>query len=183
MLSKGDVPPIHDFSIELEEVGDITEDVLSDEGYTFLLISNKLEKAMLHKSLAINRIYEYAQENGYRFYCLHSSLYHDRDDYCEETGAKYPFAITDNITLKTIIRSNPGLVLLKGGVVLNKWHYLDLPDFTEPLENTTLGEVKKVNNTKTIIFIIVLFLLPIFILIGLDQTIRNIYKSIKNRKK
>ena len=183
LLKKGYEPPIHDFSIELEGVGDITKEVLEDKGYTFLLISNKLENAVLRKSFEINRIYQYALENGYPFYCMNSSLEKDREDYRDETGAEYPFATTDNITLKTIVRSNPGLVLIKNGTVLNKWHYNDLPEFDQPLENSPLGEMKKVNNVGTILFIFFSFFVPVFVLIGLDKTIRNIYKSIKNRKK
>jgi len=142
-----------------------------------------LENAVLRKSFEINRIYQYAQENGYPFYCMNSSLEKDREDYRDETGAEYPFATTDNITLKTIVRSNPGLVLIKNGTVLNKWHYNDLPEFDQPLENSPLGEMKKVNNVGTILFIFFSFFVPVFVLIGLDKTIRNIYKSIKNRKK
>ena len=46
----------------------------------------------------------------------------------EMTGAEYDFCITDGTTLKTIIRSNPGLVLLKEGRVVGKWSHNDLPD-------------------------------------------------------
>ncbi len=182
LLQKGDVAPIHDFSIDVENQGDLTEAVLNDNGYTFLLVSGKLENATLRKSFEINDIYDYAKANGYKFYCLNSSLERDQEDYRDETGAEYPFATTDYITLKTIVRSNPGLVLLKGGTVLNKWHYNDLPKFEEPLENSELGQVKDVNNTKVLIVVLVLLFAPAFILVAFDKTIRKIYNLIKNRK-
>jgi hypothetical protein len=43
----------------------------------------------------------------------------------------FTFQFTDVTTLKTIVRSNPGLVLLKEGVILGKWHYNDIPQFNE----------------------------------------------------
>ncbi len=47
----------------------------------------------------------------------------------EDTGLDVTYGMADDILLKTIVRSNPGVVLLKGGVVLNKWHINKLPDF------------------------------------------------------
>ena len=47
----------------------------------------------------------------------------------DDTGLDVTYGMADDILLKTIVRSNPGTVLLKGGVVLNKWHINKLPDF------------------------------------------------------
>ncbi len=173
LIEKGYEPPIHDFSITLQDVGDITQEVLSDTSYTFLLISYKLEKASLSKYKKINQIYDYAQNNGYKFYCLNASLYEDIEDYIQATDAKYPMATTDGTTLKTIIRSNPGLILIKGGTVINKWHYSDLPVFDKPLDQSELGQMPKPVATQRTILVICLLLIPTFVLFGFDRVLRK----------
>ena len=97
----------------------------------------------------INELYDYSVENDYKFYCLTSSTDEDIEDWQERTGAEYPFCLMDNITLKTMIRSNPGLMLLKNGVVINKWSVNSLPDeymLTDRLEKLPLAQI----NTKDI---------------------------------
>ena len=121
-------PPIHDFSITLNETDeDITDSVLNDKGLTFLLVAPYLEKADDTNFGEINSIHEYAEDNGHRFYCLTASGREAISHWRDITGAEYPFCTTDATTLKTIIRSNPGLVLLKGGIVIGKWSHNALP--------------------------------------------------------
>ena len=111
---EGYVPPIHDFSITDEATGnDITEDVLNRKGYTFLLISPFLEQADDTNFGAIDRIYEYAKRHNVPMMCLTASGKAAIRRWQDLTGAEYPFYITDGTTLKTMIRSNPGLMLIK----------------------------------------------------------------------
>lgn len=49
----------------------------------------------------------------------------------EVIGSNYPFHLADDILLKTIIRSNPGVVLWKDGAIVEKWHHNKLPSFEE----------------------------------------------------
>lgn len=123
---EGYVPPIHDFAIVLHDE-DITDQVLSNPGYTFLLVSPHLEHADDANFGDIDQIYEYAEEHQYPFYCLTASTDEAIDHWIELTGAEYPFCTTDEITLKTVVRSNPGLLLLKDGVVVGKWSHNQLP--------------------------------------------------------
>ena len=127
-IEKGYEPPIHDFSIVDNESGeDITKQVVNDKGYTFLLISPYLEQADSRHFGEIDAIYEYAKEHRYAFYCLTSSNDKAIADWKDITGAEYPFCMTDATTLKTIIRSNPGLVLIRNGKVMGKWSHHNLP--------------------------------------------------------
>lgn len=72
-----------------------------------------------------------AQEKGHKV--IAATKLNDRailDAFREEIGATYDFVLGDDILLKTIIRSNPGVLLLKKGVILNKWHHRKLPDYS-----------------------------------------------------
>lgn len=170
--SEGYVPPIHDFSIETEQGDDITEEVLNDKGYTFLLIAPHLENADDSRLDRINEIYDYSQEYGYRFYCLTASGEKARKRWRAMTGADYPYCTTDEITLKTIIRSNPGLVLIKDGTVINKWSHNDMPDeemLADRLENIETGRMPENSTTGKIVTIINWFLLPLILLTMADR--------------
>lgn len=127
LIKKGYEPPVHDFVITTEQGDDITDEILADENYTFLLIAHKLEKANDSHIDKINEIYDYAKQHGYNFICLTASIPSEIQRWKENTGAEYPFCTMDDITLKTIIRSNPGLLLIKKGTVLNKWPNRRIP--------------------------------------------------------
>ena len=81
---------------------DITEDVLTDMGYTFLLVAHRIEEADDSNIDLINEIYDYSVEHGYRFYCLTSSPEEQIELWKDKTGAEYPFCQMDDITLKTM---------------------------------------------------------------------------------
>lgn len=172
-VEEGYVPPIHDFSIEDTKTGeDITQQVLNDTSYTFLLISPNLAKADDGNFGDIDNIYEYAQDHGYQFLCLTASGEEDIARWQDITGAEYPFYTTDATTLKTIIRSNPGLLLLKHGTVINKWSHNDLPkgeELVKPLEESTLGKMPYDSVPKKILKILLWFVLPLMILTLADR--------------
>ena len=129
LVEKGYEPPIQNFALmEVETGGDITQEVLADTNYVFLLVVNRVETADDGNIDLINEVYDYSVEHGYAFYALTSSAREEIELWCDRTGAEYPFCQADDITLKTVIRSNPGLLLLKGGVILNKWSVNNIPD-------------------------------------------------------
>ena len=127
LVEKGYTPPIHDFSVLIDGEDDVTDLVLEREGYTLLVVSPKLEKADTESVKEINRIYGWAEGKDIPMYWLTASFHDDIAEFTEKYSVKCTMAQTDEITLKTIIRSNPGLVLLKKGTVVAKWHYNDLP--------------------------------------------------------
>ncbi len=185
VVEKGYEPPIHDFVMESLETGeDITDEVLDDPGYTFLLIAHRTEEADEGNIDLINELYEYCQENGYKFYALSSSSAEAIELWRDRTGAEYPFCIMDDITLKTMVRSNPGLMLIKGGVILNKWPDSQLPDefdLTDKLEQLPLGQVKEVNDLRTLGIVGLWYIVPLLLIILIDRTFNK--KNNKNYNK
>ncbi|MBP3750143.1 MAG: DoxX family protein [Prevotella sp.] len=134
--SEGYVPEIPDLVIQDMRSGDdLTEQILNDEGLTMLLISPHLEQASDAQFGEIDRLYEWAKEQGISFYCLTASGHRGIEQWIDMTGAEYPFCNVDETTLKTMIRSNPGLMLLKNGKVMGKWSHNNLPKPDEILKD------------------------------------------------
>ena len=173
VIEKGYEPPIHDFSITDEKTGeDLTEQILNKDGYTFLLVSPMLEVAQDRNFGDIEGIYEYAKENGYAFYGLTASTDKGIKHWRDITGAEYPFYVTDGTTLKTMIRSNPGLLLLYKGTIINKWNHNDIPKVTElnaPLNLLTIGHEPESSTWKKILTMILCYVLPLILLIVADR--------------
>ena len=80
----------------------------------------------------VNPFAEAAQKAGVKVYAIAGGAGEQViNDFQEEIKATYPIHMADDILLKTIVRSNPGIVLLKDGKVIQKWHYKRLPNFNE----------------------------------------------------
>ena len=171
--SEGYIPPIHDFSITDNKTGlDLTNSVLSHKGYTFLLIAPHLETADDSNFGDIDRLYEYAQSYDIPFYCLTASTTKAIKRWIDLTGAEYPFCITDEAVLKTIIRSNPGLLLLKDGTIINKWSHNNLPNeakLLRPISQSSLGKMPKDSVPAKILEIVLWFILPLTLLTLADR--------------
>ncbi|WP_273412905.1 BT_3928 family protein [Prevotella aurantiaca] len=173
VVEQGYEPPIHDFSITNSKTDeDLTEQILNKDGYTFLLISPLLEVAQDRNFGDIESIYEYAKENGYAFYGLTASTEKGIKHWRDITGAEYPFYTTDGTTLKTVIRSNPGLLLLYKGTIINKWNHNDIPKVEElnaPLSLLTIGHEPESSTWKKILTMVLCYLLPLILLIIADR--------------
>ena len=196
---KGYEPPIHDFAITTNDTGeDITEQVLTKKGYTFLLVSPRLAVADDSNFGDIDQIYEYAEENGVDFFCLTASTNEDIERWRELTGAEYTFCNADETTLKTMIRSNPGLILLKDATIIGKWSHNALPqtdDLTAPLEQLPIGKAQNDSTPEHLLIVLLTFFVPLMALTIADRLwawtkwIRNkqdnnrIFNLFKKRKK
>jgi len=131
LINKGYEPPIHDLTVVDENGYDHISDILNDEGFSFLMISTHIEKADEEALLLADELAAWCLASGHSFYLMCSSLDEEILRVRQELDFGFDVYTTDEITLKTIVRSNPGLVLLKGGTILGKWHYNDMPGTQE----------------------------------------------------
>ena len=172
-MMEGEESPYADLFIERKADGeDITEQVLTDKGYVFLLVAPHLEKADDSQLDLMNQVFEYAEDNDYPFYCLTASGEKGISRWCDQTGAEYPFCQTDDIVLKTMIRSNPGLMLLKNGVVIRKWSHNNLPDEyvrSDRLERIETGKMPEDSMPRKILYIFLWYILPLLVLTLADR--------------
>ena len=137
LVKKGYITPIHDLVIEHPTLGNITEEILEDDNHTILAVAYNLNQSDTQYQPAINRLAEYAREKGIRFYGLTSSSERDIEAYKKRNHVPYEFCTADEIQLKTMIRSNPGVIILREGTILDKWAGKDVPDVKE-LQDTDL---------------------------------------------
>ncbi|MFT5261605.1 MAG: hypothetical protein ACI8YQ_000329, partial [Polaribacter sp.] len=80
----------------------------------------------------INPLAEAAEKAGYKVTAVVGAAGPEAiEEFRHATQTAYPFYMADDILLKTIVRSNPGVVLFKNGKIVNKWHHKKLPSFVE----------------------------------------------------
>jgi uncharacterized membrane protein YphA (DoxX/SURF4 family) len=127
LISKGYEPPIHNFSITTSAGTDITNEILTDSGYVFLFIIPDLDNAAEKGLIKINELALRSRELGIKAIALTASTNSQIATYRSHFQPAYEFCTTDETTLKTITRANPGILLLLKGTILDKWSYRDAP--------------------------------------------------------
>lgn len=131
LISKGCEPPIHDFILEDVDGMDWTEDILAEK-YMLLVVSYDLVKTDDDVQSKLNQLYDDANNDGGPYmYGLAANTFDQVDEFKHEHQIMYDYRTADGTMLKTIIRANPGVVLLSEGTVLAKWHYNDVPTYDE----------------------------------------------------
>jgi len=130
LISKGYQPPIHDFFITTADNIDITDQLLSSEDYLILMISKKLDEADPDKLKKGFETGEFCLKNQTGFYVVTASG--------SDEINKYRNGLTicqgDETTLKSIVRANPGYMLLKEGTIIGKWSWANFPEQDELIE-------------------------------------------------
>jgi uncharacterized membrane protein YphA (DoxX/SURF4 family) len=125
---------ISDFDISDLESNNVTEDILNHEGYSFMIVAYKMKSDDEDYSAVfkdkIGPLTSAARKAGHQVYAVTKP--EDPavvEAFRQSIQSDYPFYVADDLLLKTIQRSNPGLVLWKNGAIVAKWHYKKLPAF------------------------------------------------------
>jgi hypothetical protein len=119
------IPKISDYQVTSVEGEDFTEQTF--EGNKLFIIIHDANKADAENVKAINRLVE-ALPAAIQPMILTSSGEQVFDAFRHEMQLSVPYYFVDATVLKTMIRSNPGLILLREGTVLGKWHGNDVPE-------------------------------------------------------
>ena len=165
-------PRYLDFIIQTFQGEDITMEWLQQPGYKFMLVAPWVENADDGSADKVNAVFDYCRAQGYPFLAVTSSLEESVDRWKDLTGAEYDFAQADGTMLKTVIRSNPGLLLFHDGVIYNKWSCNDLPDetqLTKPLEGQRLGQMQRRSRAHSSYRLLLWFTLPLLLFTLIDR--------------
>jgi hypothetical protein len=164
LIFKGEEPPIHDFSITNADGADITGQVLSDSNYVLLIVAPKLDKASVKGMQKMNELAMKAANLGYMAYCLTSSTYSEIETFRKNFSPIFELCTTDETTLKTILRSNPGLLVIREGTILFKGSFRDAPQINELRSNliSYLLDQQRRAKEKSVVFLLILGVILFF---------------------
>jgi hypothetical protein len=169
LLRKGYVPPTKDFSITSIETGEsVHENVFAQGGLLIFITSVNIAGVRPNDSKILNELYDYSANNNINFMMLSGSSGQANEVYLQKTGAKYPVYATDATVLKSMVRSNPGIMLLKDNTVLKKWNINDAPSVDELKDllsknpEDIIAENYNCSNRTTIFFAGLVFVLFVF---------------------
>jgi len=123
--------PIHDFMVDDINKVNHNAEIIGNPNYQFLLVSHDITEAEKSVFLLLNVFYEQCLKDTIGFAALCGSDFISIDKFRDDVKAAYEFYTVDETALKSVVRSNPGLVLLKNGVVLDKWAWRDFPNYKE----------------------------------------------------
>jgi uncharacterized membrane protein YphA (DoxX/SURF4 family) len=132
LVKKGFTPKIVDLVIQDAQRNDYTHEILNNPFYTLVIVAYDLKKT---DAAAINRINALSMNlvqnfNG-RTILLTSASAKEAEAYSKEHKLISEIFYVDEVPLKSMVRSNPGVILLKEGTIINKWHYHTAPDYDQ----------------------------------------------------
>ncbi|RKN79902.1 BT_3928 family protein [Ulvibacterium marinum] len=125
-IQEGYEPPIHDFTIEQE--GEDFASALLQEQKLVMVIAYDLRKTERSTYSEIKKATDEALNKGYKVIGMSASNKEQTERLVKDFGLNFNFYFTDETTLKTIVRSNPGVLVLQQGTILQKVHYNDLDE-------------------------------------------------------
>jgi peroxiredoxin len=122
----GSIPPVHDFVLE-DAQADLAPELLKKEKVMLVIIYN-LDKVDVKGFPAIKEMTTKAKKKGYTVYGVSASFSDELLLAKEKYNLPFDFLFCDETTLKTIIRANPGVVILNKGTVVEKKHWGDIDE-------------------------------------------------------
>jgi hypothetical protein len=123
--SKECSPKITDYNLSSPDGNDFTEESL--QGKKLMVIVHKVEKTNKESFKEINTLLKSLEGSDIQVIVLTSDAA-NFSEFRHEVQLAAPYYLADGVVLKTIMRSDPGLMYIEDGTVKGKWHYNDIPD-------------------------------------------------------
>ena len=123
IITQGYVPPIHDFTMEKD--GSDYKDELLQEPKLVIFVTYDLAKANNSGMSMLEKLNQTAKSKGYRVVAMTASSEDEIVKVKAQYGYTFDFYFCDAITLKTIERANPSIIVIKQGTIIQKVHYND----------------------------------------------------------
>lgn len=128
LIKKGNnTPEIKDFIVQDFEGEDYTEALIKEPGYNFLFFVKDVKKVPERNMDRLKKLFAKAEKSNIGYYLLSASNKEETEKFVKDNGLNIYYFAIDGTVCKTAMRSNPGLMLLKGGTVMGKWSYNDYP--------------------------------------------------------
>lgn len=157
-----------DYFVVYDGNEDVTEDILEQDGYVFIMLSPNLAKANDNHIDKIHELYDYCLLYGYPFYAVTASTPAEIDEWLDNTGGEYPFLFMDKTSIVTIARGNPYMLILKDGVIYHKYPISQLPEEAQldrPFDQVEYHGTQAVYNERArVLFLVLALVVPIVVL-------------------
>jgi uncharacterized membrane protein YphA (DoxX/SURF4 family) len=132
LVKRGFTPKITDLIIQDAQRNDYTRELLSNPYYSLVIVAYDLKKTNAN---AINRLnalaYNLTQNFNTRTILLTSNSSTDAQAFAKNHRLISELFYVDEVPLKSMVRANPGVILLKNGTIVNKWHYHSVPKYDD----------------------------------------------------
>jgi uncharacterized membrane protein YphA (DoxX/SURF4 family) len=132
LIKKGFEPKIRDLSIQDAQGNDYTKELLSNPFYNLIIVAYDLNHT---DPQAIGRLNALAatlvQNYNTRTVLLTSNSPKDAEAFSKANHLVTEIYYADGVPLKTMVRANPGIFLMKNGTIINKWHYHSMPKYED----------------------------------------------------
>ena len=132
LIKKGYEPPIKDLSIQDAQGNNYTNELLSNPYNSFIVVAYDLNHTNVEaigklNAMAANLIRDF----NTRTIMLTSNSAKDAEAFAKKNHLVVEIFYADEVPLKSVVRANPGVLLMKNGVILNKWHYHSVPKYED----------------------------------------------------
>jgi hypothetical protein len=132
LLKKGFEPKIRDLNIQDAQGNNYNQELLSIPFYSLVIVAYNLEETNVEATGRINALAANLKDNfNTRVVLLTSSPPQSAEAFAKKNNLVSELFYADGVPLKSMVRANPGVILMKNGVVINKWHYHSLPKYED----------------------------------------------------